>query len=121
MLVLGFAFSGAGAGLAVSGISGSDSAGVAQYGTTQTTPTETNSLPQQQLAPGGGEGQPTEEPGGQGSAPEEVSEPAEQVSVDDGDSLPFTGLAAIPLILMGGVLLTSGFVLRRGTRDDDDS
>jgi hypothetical protein len=128
MLVLGFAFSGAGAGLAVSGISSGDDAGVAQYGTTTTT-TTTTTPPQQQLAP---QGQVAPETLGEvdsGTPPpsEDVPEgaaevqPTEQVAADDGDSLPFTGLAAIPLLVVGVGLLISGVVLRRGGRSDDIS
>lgn len=41
------------------------------------------------------------------------AQPARQVAADSGDQLPFTGFAAIP-VLLGGIALTgSGLVLRR--------
>jgi hypothetical protein len=123
MLVLGFAFSGAGAGLAVSGISSGDDAGVSQYGTTQTTTTTPPSL---QVAPTEQENVPEQlgevEEGVPGAEqPAAEVQPTEQVAADDGDSLPFTGFAAIPLLVVGAGLLLSGFVLRRGTGSSDES
>ena len=95
MLVLGIVLSSTGAGLAVSGSSGSGSAGAAQY----PQPKENNSNVL------GSEEQP--------AATQEANQVAATTS---SGSLPFTGLAAIPIIIVGVGLLGTGLVLRRGTR-----
>ena len=99
MLVVGVLMSGAGAGLAVSGISGSGSSGNAQYPTTKV---DTQTV------------LPTTET----NAPSDTTEttPAQetrQVSSNDSGSLPFTGYAAIPVLLIGLSLLSVGVVMRR--------
>jgi hypothetical protein len=117
MLVVGMLLSTAGAGLAVSGLSGHRNASVAQYGTS--TPTGggsvlgdqdsgTNVLPEDQS--GGGTSPSTKTP---------TTQPARQVEAgaNTGSSLPFTGFAAIPVLLGGIVLLSAGLVLRRRTGD----
>jgi hypothetical protein len=111
MLVLGMLLSTTGAGLAVSGLSG-DNASTAQY-----------SKP----AGGGGvlgdqdtgSGTAPEQNGG-GTAPSEAStQPARQVEAGANNSqLPFTGFAAIPVLLGGIALLSAGLVLRRRTGDE---
>ena len=47
-------------------------------------------------------------------------QPARQVEAGDttGSSLPFTGFAAVPILLGGIVLLSAGLVLRRRTGDE---
>lgn len=50
------------------------------------------------------------------SAPTAIAQPARQVSASQADQLPFTGYAAIPMLLIGLALLGAGVVLRRGTR-----
>ena len=107
MLVAGILLSTTGAGLAISGNSSRGDAGIAQYGTP--TPTAT---PQGDVL---GE----EESGGSGNAPaaSEETQPARQVEAS-GNSLPFTGYAALPILLGGVALLTTGLVLRRRTADD---
>jgi hypothetical protein len=124
MVAFGMLFSTAGAGLAVSGIgSSTDNASVAQYGTPTPTPTTT---------PGGGDTSPAEEGGvlpaeETNNAPEggvapaeatqpEEAQPARQVEATTASQLPFTGFAAIPVMLGGIALLTGGLVLRRRTR-----
>jgi hypothetical protein len=110
MLVLGMVFSTAGAGLAVQGLT-QDDASVAQYG------------PAEEQPAGGVLGE--EESGGGGAqeenaAPEEVVQPARQVAAGSGgNELPFTGFLAIPVLVGGVALLTTGLVLRRQTRRDD--
>ena len=128
MLVLGMLLSTAGAGLAVSGLSGNDSASVGQYATPTTTTTTT---------PGGsgvlgdtdtGNGQdvlPNDTGGNGGSSPSaspsngvaagNAVQPARQVEAgaDTGSSLPFTGFAAVPILFGGIVLLSGGLLLRR--------
>jgi hypothetical protein len=103
VLVLGLMTSGTGVGMAVSGIAGGDSAGSAQY-PEQTTPDGN--------VPGG-----SESLGSGDVAPAADVEATQQVSADAGDdSLPFTGLAAIPVIAVGAGLLGVGAALRRGAR-----
>jgi hypothetical protein len=119
MLVLGMLLSTAGAGLAVSGISGENNASKAQYGTT-TTP------------PGGGGNVLGDEDSGNNVLPEDTSgtspgggsgnavQPARQVEAGatTNTNLPFTGFAAIPVLLGGIALLSVGLVLRRRTGDE---
>jgi hypothetical protein len=102
MLVLGFVFSTAGAGLAIQGFSDSGSASQVQYG------------PLGQDDEGDVEGET--ESGG----PEVVGQddngdvqPARQVEVGAQSQLPFTGFAAIPVLIGGVALLSGGLVLRR--------
>jgi hypothetical protein len=103
MLVVGVLMSGAGAGLAVSGVSGSGSSGDAQY-PTETTDTQTV-LPttESNPPPDTTEANPAQE--------------TRQVSSDDSDQLPFTGYAAIPVLLIGLSLLSVGVVMRRRVSD----
>jgi len=134
MLVSGFALSGAGAGLAVSGIVGDSTASVAQYDGTNTTPNggETPTLlpPAQGVAGEETTGEaPASEPKPEsenrpadkvaGETDEQPTQVTRQLSADtsSGDELPFTGFAAIPVLLIGVFLLASGFVLRRGNRN----
>ena len=106
MLVVGVLMSGAGAGLAVSGISGSGSSGNAQYPTTKV---DTQTV------------LPTTET----NAPSDTTDTSEttpaqstrQVSSNDNSSLPFTGYAAIPVLLIGLSLLSVGVVMRRRVSD----
>jgi hypothetical protein len=122
MLVLGMVLSTGGAGLAVSGFaSQNDNAAQTQYGTPTPTPSTT---PEGGTKPGNdvlGE----EESGG-GAGPTEnnsPSQPARQVESGaqgtGGEQLPFTGFAAIPILLGGVALLGTGMVLRRRTTDDE--
>jgi hypothetical protein len=108
VLVLGFAFSGTGAGLAISGLTGDDATTAeGQYGSPNTTPLGANEVAgAKERAPAG----------------EQHVAPAAQVprqvaaGTGQGGSLPFTGFAAIPVLLLGVGLLTGGFVMRRGSR-----
>jgi hypothetical protein len=99
MLVIGVLMSGAGAGLAVSGVSGDGSAGNAQYTTTTRTVLPTT----QAQAPAGTTT----------TTPEQATR---QVESDD-QELPFTGYAAIPVLLAGVGLLTVGVIMRRRVAD----
>ncbi len=103
LLVVGVLMSGAGAGLAVSGVSGSGSSGSAQY-PTETTDTQTV-LPTTESNPPSNttESNPAQE--------------TRQVSSDDSSQLPFTGYAAIPVLLIGLSLLSVGVVMRRRVSD----
>jgi hypothetical protein len=101
MLVLGFVFSTAGVGLAVGGLSGSDSAAITQYATPTPTP------------PGKVLG---EEENGNGETT--GLQPERQVENGSNSQLPFTGFAAIPVLLGGIALLSGGLVLRRRSRQE---
>ena len=166
MLVLGLLMSGTGAGLAVSGLSSSGDASIAQYGTTNAVicdengdgvadsnedlngaapgcakqdvlPTNTSGgntcdengdgiiSPSEALKNGCGgvQGETDEESApapnvDQDDAPadrESGAQPTRQVEADGGDELPFTGFAAIPILIGGIALLSGGLVLRRRT------
>jgi hypothetical protein len=120
MLVLGMLLSTAGAGLAITGVT--RIAAEEQYGTPpgSSTPSGggnvlgdedsgTNAQPEDTTgggeSPGGGEGN-----GG--------VQPARQAEANTTSSIPFTGFAAIPILLGGAVLLSAGLVLRRRTGSD---
>jgi type VI protein secretion system component VasF len=108
MLVAGMLLCTTGAGLAVSGLSSSGNASSAAY------PDE---RPQgdvlgEEESGGGGE-LPAEE-----AQPTEAAQPARQVEAGGGGELPFTGFAALPVLLGGVVLLGGGLVLRARTRGD---
>ncbi len=115
MLVLGMLLSTTGAGLAVSGLSGTN-ASIAQYSTP--TPTGGGGVLGDQDT---GSGTSPEENGGGGTAPDTDTntQPARQVEAGaNNSSLPFTGFAAIPVLLGGIALLSVGLVLRRRTGDE---
>jgi hypothetical protein len=110
MLALGMVFSTTGAGLAVQGLT-SDDASVAQYGPEEEQPA--GGVLGEDVA-GGGEADEG------GVAGEEAVQPARQVAAESaGDTLPFTGFLAIPVLLGGVALLSTGLVLRHRTRRDD--
>jgi len=110
MLVAGMLLSTTGAGLAVTSLGGND-ASVAQYGGGG-----------EEGANGGGGG--TNNGGGQGDvlgASDQGTEvqPARQVETGAGSGqLPFTGFLAIPVLLGGVALLSTGIVLRRRTASE---
>ena len=111
-LVLGMMFSTAGAGLAISGFaSGSDDASVAQYGTD-------NGGDRDDVLPETDENTP---PGVAGET--DTLQPTRQVEAgaQSGGSLPFTGFAAIPVLIGGVALLSTGLILRRRTQGGDRS
>jgi hypothetical protein len=111
MLVLGLTFSTTGAGLAISGFAdGNGQAAATQYD---------NDDDGGGVLPDSDEG----ENGGGGAAPDTSDEadvqPARQFeSAANGGSLPFTGFAAIPVLLLGLGLLSAGLIVRRTSRDD---
>src|SRR4051812_5185872 len=128
MLVFGMLLSTAGAGLAVTGLTGNPSASSAQY---PSTPTPTSTVKSNSTPTGGGVlgAQDTdtgnnvapEDTGGGGNARAENNggsngvQPSRQVEAGtntNGRSLPFTGFAAIPILFGGLVLLGGGLVLR---------
>jgi hypothetical protein len=117
MLVLGMLLSTAGAGLAVSGLNSKHNASVAQYGTPTPTPTPTTDVLGDQDS---GSGTSPANNGGGGNGPSNDVQPARQVEAGttSGSTLPFTGFAAVPILLGGIVLLSAGLVLRRRTGDE---
>jgi hypothetical protein len=111
VLAVGLLMSGAGATLAVSGLSGSGSAGSAQY---QRLPSGTEGT---QSLGGGESGNGSGVAPSEGTGGSEGVQAARQVGTSSGrQSLPFTGLAAIPLLLVGMALLGGGLVVRRDRR-----
>jgi hypothetical protein len=102
MLVLGFVFSTAGVGMAIGGISG-HSAAQTQYGTV--TPFST--------PPGNVLG---EEHNNNGQTT--GLQPERQEENGSNGQLPFTGFAAIPVLLGGIALLSGGLLLRRRAREE---
>jgi hypothetical protein len=121
MVASGMVFSTAGAGLAVSGIATSNNnASVAQYGTPTPTPTPTRT-PTGGVLPAEETSTPTPAPTNAPKCPcpKGGTLPAEstrQVSATSSSQLPFTGFAAIPVMLGGIALLSGGLWLRRRTR-----
>jgi hypothetical protein len=112
MLVVGMLLSTTGAGLAVTSLSGHNNASVSQYGGATPTPTGGGNVlgdedsgtnaPAGNTSPGGGSGNDVQ--------------PARQVEAGtNNSSLPFTGFAAVPVLLGGIALLSAGLVLRRRT------
>jgi hypothetical protein len=97
VLVLGIILSSTGVTLAVSGLSSDDSASQAQY---------------RPPADGDGDGIGDQVEDG----PTAFAEPTEQVAVQGDGELPVTGFLAIPLVIGGVALLTTGLVIRRKTR-----
>jgi hypothetical protein len=123
MLVAGIVLSTSGAGLAVSGLANSQKAAVSQYGTTPPSggggvlgeEESSGTMPQEENNSGGGGTKPTH---GRNQL-----QPTRQVgsgtqSNSGSNQLPFTGFAAIPVLLGGVALLSAGLVLRRRTRSD---
>jgi hypothetical protein len=120
MLVVGMLASTGGVGLAITGLGGGD-ASVAQYGTPTPTPTDTTPnggvLGQHHNHHGSSGGGTNNNGGGTNGT---TLQPTRQVETgaSGGGQLPFTGFLAIPVLLGGVVLLTTGLVLRRRTADD---
>jgi hypothetical protein len=128
MLVTGMLFSTAGAGLAVTGLQSGDDASVAQYATPTpeggVLPAEEQSEPkpkpteEEGVSPAEEETAPAAESGSGGVAGvTEDLQPARQAETGT-SQLPFTGFAAIPVLIGGLALLSAGLVLRRRTRDN---
>lgn len=130
-LVLGFTLSTAGAGLAVSGFAGNDQASVAQYPEqvqpqTPAAPVAPGaapapqSAPEQQSAPEDQQVLPDSDNQAAPSPDQNEVQPARQVTqgvtASTGAELPFTGFAAIPVLLIGLALLGGGLVMRRSSR-----
>jgi hypothetical protein len=111
MLVAGMLFSTAGAGLAVTGLAANDQASVAQYGED-----DEGADVRGEADEGGGDVVAGEEDAVAGAGDVQAARQAE-LGQGQGGQLPFTGLAAIPLMLFGIALLGGGVLLRRRASD----
>lgn len=115
VLACGLLFSTTGAGLAITG--SSSNASIAQYGESYPNGVvggvvNTNT-PSHRSTPSRGTTTPSEPSNAQSSP----AQPIRQVeATGSGSSLPFTGLAAIPILVGGLVLLALGLALRRSSR-----
>ncbi len=112
MIVLGLFMSTTGATLAISGSSGSDDAGVAEYADDVLGDTDEGGNNPDTLGDDGEVGSDQEE----GTDPQAAAQ-TEVVSDSGEGSLPFTGFLAIPLLIGGVALLGSGAVLRFKSRE----
>jgi len=116
MMVLGLLMSTTGATLAISGSSGSGSAGIAQYG--REAPEEEGEevlgdTEEQGTQPQGSDPQETLGDEAESESAPDTQEVQQVSAADDGESsLPFTGFLAVPLLIGGVALLGSGAVLR---------
>lgn len=130
LLATGALMSTSGAALGISALSTDLTASSAQYGT----PAAPTAGAGDVLA-GGGAGGPQDDGAGAGGPQDDGAgagrggvagaqesggvagaQAPRQIAASQGGELPFTGYAAIPLLLVGLLLLGSGLVLRRGTR-----
>ena len=100
ILVMGFVTSGAGATLAFEGSSGNDNASTAEYN------------------PNGNVGGVNANSQSNSGTPSDTQASRQVAASTSGKKLPFTGLAAIPIIVVGLGLLTVGVTLRRRTPRD---
>lgn len=136
VLATGAVMSTGGAALGVSALSTDLTASSAQYGTPATaTPSATGNSGVLGTSGSGGTTTPTAGSAGvkgagtssprnsgvagestSGTTPTAVAQAPRQLEASQGDQLPFTGYAAIPLLLGGLALLAVGLVLRRSTR-----
>jgi hypothetical protein len=121
-LVVGMLLSTTGASLAISGFASSnDKASVAQYGPGDDQGDEDQGGEgvlgeEENSSPGGGTQGENNGGGGNGVQPARQFEAGTQATGGD-QQLPFTGFAAIPILLGGVALLATGLVLRRRAGD----
>jgi hypothetical protein len=116
ILALGVLMSTTGGALALSNLTGSQSAGDAVYPETpggevggETGSSGGNTLGDDSSSGGGG----TAGESASGGTPNDALDTADQRASNEDGTLPFTGYAAIPLLLIGVALLGTGLVLRR--------
>jgi hypothetical protein len=121
MLVFGMVLSTGGGALAVSGFAGQqDNAAVSMYGPGGGEEGEEGVLGEEETGgPAGGQnnGGPADTEDSGGVQPARQVEAGAQGTGGE-EQLPFTGFAAIPILLGGVALLTTGLVLRRRSGDD---
>jgi hypothetical protein len=126
VLALGFLLSTAGAGLAVTGLQDNTQASQAQYPTPQAPPPTVTTPPAPESAVLGEaqESAPAPDktvvlPEKAESAPPPVQEERQVEAganqVTEVSTLPFTGFAALPILILGLALLSVGLVMRRST------
>lgn len=133
LLASGIFITGGSTALGVSGLVASDSASVAQYGTVNPTGTgqtlgatkeeEKDDFDNANAKPSKGEtlgetaenGAPKGQVRGATNSSPNTIQPARQLAATsaNGEKLPFTGFAAVPILLLGLALLASGVFLRR--------
>jgi hypothetical protein len=133
MLVLGFALSGAGAGFAVSGLAqdetvSSDTAYAPPGGptlapTAEATPESGGVAGETEESTPSADSEEADDSQVAGDQDTTPAAPAAEAAVQttrqigaDSSELPLTGWAAIPVLLLGLVLLAVGFTLRRNAR-----
>jgi hypothetical protein len=119
MLVVGMLASTTGVGLAIDGLGGRD-ASVAQYGNNNGGKPNGGVLGENENN-GGGNNNGGNNGGGNNNTttPKTTLQPSRQVEAGaSGGQLPFTGYLAIPVLIGGIVLLSTGLVLRRRAADD---
>ena len=137
LIATGLIFTGGGASLAVSGLASDTTAVKAQYappatpptpgvtvqGGTATSPAPTPTTTTDDGDDVGvqGETDTNPDPSLGGSAGEQDRQPAQSapqqvVAASGGDELPFTGFAAIPIVVIGAMLIAAGALLRRRTQ-----
>jgi len=126
LLATGALMSSTGAAIGITALSTTGDASQAQYGPVATTPAA-NVAPSGETLAGVAEatkpatGDEAATPSGDvkdatnESTPTAEAQPARQLESSSDDELPFTGYAAIPLLLAGLALLVVGLVLRRST------
>ena len=120
MLVLGMTVSTGGGALAVSGFTSQQgNAAQGEYGGVQGEDEDQGEKGDKgdQGVLGEDESGGPSENGGGGTQPARQVEAGAQAT--GGEQLPFTGFAAIPILLGGVALLTTGLVLRKRTAEDD--
>jgi hypothetical protein len=129
-LVLGMLLSTTGAGLAIQGLSGGDDASVAQYVRGEDSPGDvagdedsggdTGDVAGQEESGTDGGDVAGGDAGGVAGETAQNLQPARQAEVSgESGELPFTGFLAIPILVGGVALLSTGMLLRRRSSDRD--
>ena len=117
MLVFGMVLSTGGGALAVSGFtSQQDNAAQGQYGSATSRAKTRAATSSARTSPATRRPRTAVRPARKGSQPARQVEAGAQGT--GGEELPFTGFAAIPILLGGVALLTSGLVLRKRAADE---